>query len=127
MTPYSIGRNLRILAVLAASLMPLVVVETAHAQGVTTVASPPNAVLPIETDSARWRFASRGKYRLVADPRGLLQVYHPWDVAGTGDYGALTARVAVPGNWHGPIYLNLYASDTYVTEGWDTAKPAGPA
>lgn len=83
----------------------------------------PNAVMAIEADGSRWRFSARGKYRLVSDPRGLLQVYHPWDVAEMGDHGALTTRVTIPHGWRGPFYLNLYANDTYVTEGWERAKP----
>lgn len=82
----------------------------------------PGAVQSIEADSVHWSFAAHGKYRLVVDPRGLLQVYHPWDLAETGDFGALTTRITVPHNWKGPVYLNLYANDTYVTEGWDKAK-----
>ncbi|MFH1572102.1 MAG: hypothetical protein ABIL09_29190 [Gemmatimonadota bacterium] len=70
-----------------------------------------------------WTFSAQGRYLLVEDPRGLHQVYHPWDTADAGDFGALTARVEVPAGWVGPVFLNLYAGDTYVAEGWEEAAP----
>jgi hypothetical protein len=131
MAPCIMVKSLRLAAVFAASLTCAVNVCTARAQGVGSVSttqndrkSPaPSAVLPIKPDSTRWRFASHGKYLLVTDPRGLMQVYHPWEVAETGDYGALTTTVTVPRAWKGPITLNVYANDTYVNDGWDKVKP----
>ncbi len=79
--------------------------------------------ISLSFDKTDWQFSSHGKYLLVEDPRGLRQVYHPWDVSSDGDFAALSTQVTVPADWQGPIYLNLYANDTYVTEGWDKVKP----
>lgn len=80
-------------------------------------------VLSLAFDKVNWEFTSRGKYLLVRDPRGLYQVFHPWDISADGDFGAISARVTVPAAWRGPIFLNLYANDTYQAEGWEKAKP----
>jgi len=74
-------------------------------------------------DNVKWDFASQGKYLLVKDPRALYQVYHPWNISQDGDFAALSASITVPAHWQKPIFLNLYANDTYVSEGWEQAKP----
>ncbi len=79
-------------------------------------------VIDLGFDRVSWRFESRGLYLEVADPRGLRQVFHPWAPAAAGDYGALTTRVRLPRDWRGPVWLNLFAEDTYVAEGWDQAR-----
>src|SRR5947208_2170598 len=66
------------------------------------------ALLSLDFEHHEWVFASHGKYRLVRDPRGISQVYHPWDVAAEGDYGAISTRVLVPAEWQAPLFLNLY-------------------
>ena len=83
----------------------------------------PAAVADIGFEQKAWEFSSQGKFLLVKDPRGLAQIYHPWDVSGHGDFAVLSTSVTVPKGWAGPIYLNLYANDTYVTEGWEQVKP----
>lgn len=79
--------------------------------------------LSLAFDKITWNFTSRGKYLLVEDPRGLYQIFHPWDVSKDGDFGAISTKVTVPAGWHGPVFLNLYANDTYVAEGWEQARP----
>ena len=80
-------------------------------------------VLNLGFDQVAWTFTSQGKYLLVEDPRALRQVYHPWEVSQDGDFAALSAKGTVPAKWEGPIFLNLYANDTYVSEGWEQARP----
>ncbi len=82
----------------------------------------PKNVLSLGFDQVTWTFTSQGKYLLVEDPRALRQVYHPWDISQDGDFASLSAKVTVPAKWQGPIFLNLYANDTYVSEGWDQVK-----
>lgn len=79
--------------------------------------------LSLDFESVQWSYNCQGKYLLVKDPRGLYQIYHPWDVSEDGDFASLSAEVSVPANWQRPIFLNLYANDTYVSEGWEQAKP----
>ena len=79
------------------------------------VESPKN-VLSLGFDQVAWSFTSQGKYLLIEDPRALRQVYHPWDISQDGDFASLSAKVTVPAGWQGPIFLNLYANDTYVSE-----------
>ena len=79
-------------------------------------------ILSLDFDAVEWSFTSQGKYLLIKDPRGLYQVYHPWDISEDGDFAALSMKVAVPSHWQEPIFLNLYANDTYVSEGWEQAK-----
>ncbi|MFA6108862.1 MAG: hypothetical protein WDA75_08835 [Candidatus Latescibacterota bacterium] len=78
--------------------------------------------VPLAFDAVDWQFSSRGRFLLVEDPRGLRQVYHPWHPSTDGDFGALTARVQAPADWRGPVFLSVYASDTYVAEGWERVK-----
>ncbi len=80
-------------------------------------------ILNLGFDAVEWRFTLQGKYQLVKDPRALYQIYHPWDISEDGDFAALNTEVTVPANWGKPIFLNLYANDTYVSEGWEGAKP----
>ena len=79
-------------------------------------------VIDLGFDRVSWRFESQGRYLEVADPRGLRQIFHPWAEAEAGDYGALTTRVRLPADWRGPVWLNLFAEDTYVGDGWDQAR-----
>jgi len=79
--------------------------------------------LSLDFESIQWSYTCQGKYLLVKDPRGLYQIYHPWDVSEDGDFASLSAEVTVPASWQKPIFLNLYANDTYVSEGWEQAKP----
>ncbi len=79
-------------------------------------------VIDLGFDRVEWRFESRGRYLEVADPRGLRQIFHPWAEAEAGDHGSLTTRVRLPAHWQGPVWLNLFAEDTYVGEGWDQAR-----
>ena len=82
------------------------------------------SVVSLGFDEATWDFSSQGKYLLVRDPRGLYQIYHPWDLSSDGDFGAITTRVTVPPeNRDGPVFLNLYANDTYMADGWEKVKP----
>jgi hypothetical protein len=98
MTPFRQWMDLRTFAVFSTLLTSAAGIKTAQSQGVYTVyaaqegdrapapiAPRPNAVMALEADGSRWRFSARGKYRLVSDPRGLLQVYHPWDAAEAGE------------------------------------------
>ncbi len=82
----------------------------------------PTGVLSLAPDEAKWDFTAQGKYLLVKDPRGLMQVYHPWDISQEGDFASLTARVNVPADWRGPFFINLYANDTYVGDGREQAE-----
>ncbi|MBI3852049.1 MAG: hypothetical protein HY298_17460 [Verrucomicrobia bacterium] len=74
-------------------------------------------------DQVKWTFSSKGKYLLVEHPRALRQIYHPWDISQDGDFASLSAKVTVPADWQGPIFLSLYANDTYVSEGWKEVSP----
>lgn len=58
----------------------------------------------------------------MQDPRGLHQVFHTWDTSNDGELGALTTSVTVPADWQGPFFLNLYADDTYVADGWEQVR-----
>ena len=80
-------------------------------------------VLSLGFDETRWEFTSQGKYLLVRDPRGLYQVYHPWDLCSAGDFGAISTTIKLPAGWSGPVLLNLYAADTYQADGWEKVKP----
>jgi len=83
----------------------------------------PDNTAALKFDTIDWQFSSAGKFLRVDDPRGLCQVFHPWDTSADGDFGSLTTRVEVPQAWTGPIHLSFYASDTYVADGWDEVKP----
>jgi hypothetical protein len=80
-------------------------------------------ILDLGFENTEWRFTSQGKYLLVKDPRSLYQFYHPWDISEDGDFAAISAQVTVSQDWQNPIFLKLYANDTYVSEGWKEAKP----
>ena len=73
-------------------------------------------------ESSPWSFTSKGEYLLVKDPRSIFQVYHPWDIAEAGDFGALSTRVQLPRDWTGRVFLNFYANDTYVAEGFEEVR-----
>ena len=83
----------------------------------------PEDILNLDFDSAEWCFTSRGNYLLVREPRALHQIYHPWDISEDGDFAALSTKVSVSSDWQKPIFLNLYANDTYVSKGWEQARP----
>ncbi len=84
----------------------------------------PTAVVSLGFEDVRWDFTSQGKYLLVEDEvRALRQFFHPWDISQDGDFASLSTQATVPADWEGPLYLNLYANDTYVTEGWEQVKP----
>ena len=83
----------------------------------------PGNIASLGFDVADWDFSAQGKYLRVEDPRGLQQIYHPWDISADGDFATLTTQAQVPDDWSGPLYLNFYASDTYVAAGWEQVKP----
>jgi hypothetical protein len=95
--------------------MPLFIFVPTHAQCEANI-------IGLAFDSVEWNFAARGRYQLVKDPRGLYQIFHPWDISETGDFADLTTKVTIPDDWNPPIYLNLYANDTYVAEGWEEVR-----
>ena len=74
-------------------------------------------------DQVGWESEARGHYLFVEDPRGLRQVFHPWDISADGDFALLRTEVTVPPDWNGPVFLNFYAADTYVADGWAEVKP----
>ena len=92
--------------------------------GAVEEASLPAPVLSLGFGDHPWEFASQGQYLLWKDPaRALWQIYHPWEISADGDFATLTTSVTLPADWEGPFYLNLYASDNYMTAGWEQAKP----
>ena len=84
---------------------------------------PPDSVASLSFDAANWSFSATGGYLLVEDPRGLRQIYHPWDRSADGDFATLATQVQIPEAWSGRLYLSFYASDSYVADGWDQVKP----
>lgn len=80
-------------------------------------------VIGLGFDRLPWSFAKQGKYLLVEDPRGLHQIFHPWDTSESGDFATISADFVLPSDWKGSVYLNFYASDTYIAEGWEEVKP----
>jgi len=46
--------------------------------------SEPTHILPLSFDAIAWERASQGHYHFVDDPRGLCQVFHPWEASDTG-------------------------------------------
>ena len=103
------------------SLLAFVVSEICIADQEELLMEP--TILNLSFDDVDWKFTSQGKYILIKDPRALYQVYHPWDISRDGDFAMLSAQITAPGDWQKPIFLNLYANDTYVSEGWEQAKP----
>lgn len=109
-----------VLAILAAGIALLA--DGAFADEKGAAMTQPSHVISLAFDKTQWDFTAQGKYLLVKDPRGLYQVFHPWDVSQDGDFGAIDTRVTVPKDWRGPIFLNHYANDTYVSEGWQEMR-----
>ncbi len=105
-------------ALVCMTLLTLLMVLPAVSKEAEATMQQPARILGIGFDDFDWSYASQGKFKLIRDPRGL----HPWDVSADGDFAALTTKVSIPGDWQGPIYLNLYANDTYVVEGWEQAR-----
>jgi len=116
--------NRHCLAVIATiALFVLITSEICIAKKEELPMEQPKDILNLGFDSIEWKFTSEGKYLLIKDPRALYQVYHPWDISEDGDFAALKTTVTIPKDWQTPIFLNLYASDTYMSEGWEEAKP----
>ena len=84
--------------------------------------SEPIHILPLSFDAIAWERAHQGHYHFVDDPRGLCQVFHPWEASATGDFASLTASVSVPEDWEGPLFLSFYAGDNYVADGWEETR-----
>lgn len=84
---------------------------------------PPQAILNLGFENAEWNLTLQGKYLLIKDPRSLYQIYHPWDISKYGDFAVTSTQVTIPEDWQNSVFLNLYASDTYVSEGWEHTKP----
>jgi len=86
--------------------------------------SPWTQASPLTLESAAWQLTNTGKFESWTDRRGLLVLYHPWDVSEKDFSATAEQTVTIPAAWTGPIRLHFYMSDDYdgatdpVTEGW---------
>lgn len=116
-------RNRNLASILFFALSVLATFEFRVAAQEEIPMPPPQAILNLGFENTEWNLTWQEKYLLVKDPRSLHQIYHPWDISEDGDFAAISTQITIPEDWQNSIFLNLYANDTYVSEGWEQTKP----